>query len=55
MLVIATAINYATSALVAILARAKLCRLLLQSRDEAKQLPRPLSDAFLITMLDYGG
>jgi len=33
-----------------VLVRAKLCRLLLQSKDEAKWLPRPLSDEFLIRM-----
>ena len=46
-----TAMDYIDSLLVA---RAKLCRLLLQSRDEAKWLPRPSSDKFLIRMLDNG-
>ena len=38
---LATAMDYAYSSLVAILVRAQLCRLLLQSRDEAKRLPHP--------------
>jgi len=46
---LATAMDYTDSSLVA---RAKLCRLLLQSRDEAKWLPHPSSDEFLIRMLD---
>jgi len=43
----ATAMDYTDSSLVA---RAKLCRLLLQLREEAKWLPRPSSDEFLIRM-----
>jgi len=35
-----------------LVARTKLCRLLLQSRDEEKWLPRSLSDEFSIRMLD---
>ena len=37
-----------------LLVRAKLCRLLLQLRDEAKWLPCPSLDKFLIRMLDHG-
>jgi len=44
---LATAMDYTDSSLVV---RAKLWRLLLQSRNEAKQLPRPSSDKFLIRM-----
>jgi len=39
----ATAMDYTDSSLVA---WEKLCMLLLQSRDEAKWLPRPFSDDF---------
>ena len=44
---LATAMDYTDSSLVA---RVKLCRLLLQLRDEAKWLPRLSMDEFLIRM-----
>ena len=49
---LATAMNYHWPLIHCL--RTKLCRLLLQSRDEAKWLLRPSLDEFLIRMLDYG-
>jgi len=43
---LAMAMVYSDSSIVA---RAKVCRLLPQSRNKAKWLPRPSSDKFLIT------
>jgi len=48
---LATDMDYTDSLLVAM---AKLCRLLLQLRDEVKWLPHPSSDEFLIRMEDNG-